>query len=416
MAGASQASAAIWFAAPHGDGPAPCVQSDPCDIYEAVGNAPDGNRIAALAGAYAIGSRLQVGDGIVLQGPYSGPPAVLSGDGSAGPAVVAAGDGTRVTDFEITQSSLGDGVAVADGAVGDRLDSSTSGSGAACAPAIGGLLRDSLCVARGGGNGVMVDQGEPGSGTAELTNVTAVSSGDGATAAALLVRAGFGAELEVEATNVIARAMGDAPDVVSGALAGWRADLTLADSNYDDAVAPRSGHGHGTRCTNGNQTTEPVFTNAPGGDFTEAAGSPTIDAGSSQVPSLGLLDIGRRARIGDGSADIGAYEFVPPPDTRAPNVSIPVAPKGRIKTTRRYVDLTFELASDEPDVVFECKINRLPAEACTSPVTYRLEATRGVGDGLHAHGPRHRCRRQSQRQGDPAGQADSEEEALRLSR
>ena len=91
-----------------------------------------------------------------------------------------------------------------------------------------------------------------------------------------------------------------------------------------------------------------MFTDTSGGDFTEALGSPTIDAGSSEVASLGLLDIVRRARIGNGAPDIGAYEFVPPPDTRAPNVSIPVAPRGRIKTTKRFVDLTFELASDEP--------------------------------------------------------------------
>ena len=171
--------------------------------------------------------------------------------------------------------------------------------------------------------------------------------------------------------------MGDAPDVASGALAGANADLTMANSNYATKLVlpPATLTPPGT---NGNQTDEPVFTDAAGGDFTEAIGSPTIDAGS-EVPSLGLLDVVRKARIRGDAPDIGAYEFVPPPDTRAPNVSIPVAPKGRIKTKHRFVDLTFELASDEPDVVFECRINRLPIDTCTSPVTYRLEATKGTG-------------------------------------
>ena len=376
--GVAQAAGGTWFAAPDGDGPDPCVQSDPCDIYDAVADAPGGTRIAAAGGTYEISDELEVGNGVLLQGPYGGAPAVIHGDGSSGPAIVATDEGTRVTDFTIRQSSLGYGIAIGEGAEGDRLDSSTSGSGAACAPVIGGLLRNSLCASYGGGNGVLVDEPDPASGSVELTNVTAISSGDGGPAAALLVRAYFGVELEVDATNVIAYAIGDAPDIVSGALAGWQADLTLTDSNYDSAfaLAPGTVTEPGT---NGNQTDEPEFTDAPGGDFSEAPGSPTIDAGSPDVASLGLLDLARKARTIGSAPDIGAYEFVPPPDTRAPSVSIPVAPKGKIKTTKRFVDLTFELAADEPDVDFECKINRQPIQSCTSPATFRLEATKGVG-------------------------------------
>ena len=176
--GASPAAAATWFAAPDGAGADPCVQADPCDIYDAVGDAPAGSKIAAVAGTYELAAVLQVKNGIVLQGPYAGPPAVLHGDGTSGAAVVATGTGTRVTDFAIRQSSFGDGTAIGEGAIGDRLDSSTSGSGAGCLPVIGGLLRDSLCASYGGGNGVVVDQSTPGPGSAEMTNVTAVSSGD----------------------------------------------------------------------------------------------------------------------------------------------------------------------------------------------------------------------------------------------
>ncbi len=89
--------------------------------------------------------------------------------------------------------------------------------------------------------------------------------------------------------------------------------------------------------TNGNQIADPVFTDSAGGDFSEAAGSPTIDAGTASVPSLGLLDLARIARIRGSAPDIGAYEYVAPPDARAPNVRIVSAPKGTIKTRNRSV-------------------------------------------------------------------------------
>jgi hypothetical protein len=374
---ASTAAAATWFAAPAGHGSAPCVQSDPCDIYDAVAGAPTGNKVAALAGTYEITTELHVQGAILLQGPYSGPAAVFEGDGTSGPAIEVTGSGTRVTDLAIRQTSLGTGIEIGAGGAGDRLDSATEGAGVACAPVVGGSFRDSVCASYGGGNGVAADEDTAVAGSAELTNVTAISNGDGANAAALLLRASNGAELEVEAANVIAYSMGDAPDIASGALAGSTGDLILERSNYDTAaaLAPGTVTDPGT---NGNQTDEPRFADAAERDYSEAAGSPTIDAGGVAV-SLGLLDVVRRARNRGGGPDIGAFEYVPPPDTRAPNVSIPVAPKGRIRTKRRHLDLTFELAADEPNVRFECKIDRLPTQTCSSPVTFRLEATKGVG-------------------------------------
>ena len=268
---------------------------------------------------------------------------------------------------------------IGDGALGDRLRATTSGSGAACAPLVGGLLRDSLCTADGGGNGVLVDEDTAIAGTAEITNVTAVSSGDDATAAALLVRASGGAGLDVVATNVIAHAFGAAPDVAAGELIdGSDADVALASSNFETtaivgaATVTAAG-------TNGNQTAEPVFIDSAGGDYQEAPGSPTIDAGTASVPTLGLLDLARIARMRGSAPDIGAYEYVAPPDTRAPNVRIVSAPKGKIKTRNRFVEVSFELASDEPDATFVCRINRIPTESCSSPVDYRLRATKGIG-------------------------------------
>jgi hypothetical protein len=380
LAFAADANATTWFAAPDGDGPAPCHVTDPCEIHDAVGDAPAGSRVAALAGIYELTSVLHVADAIALQGPWSGPPAVMVGDGDSGPAIRATGAGTRATNLTIEQSSYGTGIEIGNGALGDRLRATTSGSGAACAPVLGGLLRDSLCISHGGGNGILVDEDDGAAGVAEVTNVTAVSFGDGGTAAALLVRAQGGANIDVNATNVIAVSQGDAPDVAAGALIGSSsAHLVLASSNYGE---PANAGGDTTITppgTNGNQTAEPVFIDSAGGDYAEAPSSPTIDAGTASAPSLGLLDLVRIARIRGSAPDIGAYEYVPPPDTQAPNVSIVKAPKGKIKTRKRFVRVGFELASDEPDVSFTCRINRLPVESCSSPVSYRLRATKGVG-------------------------------------
>ncbi len=381
MASAGAADAAIWYAEPDGDGVDPCLRSDPCAIDDALGNAPPGSKIAALAGTYDVDAAgLDVQDGKILQGPWSGPPAMVVGDGTAGPAVTATGAGTRVTDLTIEQSGFGIGIEIGGGALGDRLDSSTSGAGAACAPIIGGLLRDSICTAHGGGNGVLIEEDTAVAGEVEIVNVTAVTEGDGLIAGAMLVRASGGADIDVMATNVIARSLGAAPDVAAGALIGpSSANVAMANSSYGTAIVASGDATITPTGANGNQIESPIFTDAAGGDFSEAAGSPTIDAGTSAAPSLGLLDLLRTVRVGQTAPDIGAYEFVPPPDTRAPNVSIVSAPKGKLKTKQRYVDVSFELAADEPDVTFECRMDLLPAEPCTSPVSYRLRATRGVG-------------------------------------
>ena len=221
LACAADANAATWFAAPDGTGPDPCRAADPCEIHDAVDDAPPGTRVAALAGTYELSSVLHVAGAIALQGPWSGPPAVIVGDGGSGPAITATGTGTRVTNLTIAQvglSPFGTGIVIGDGALGDRLRATTSGSGAACAPLVGGLLRDSLCTSYGGGNGVLVDEDTAVAGVAEITNVTAVSFGDDGTAAALLVRASGGADLDVVGTNVIAHAFGAAPDIAAGEL------------------------------------------------------------------------------------------------------------------------------------------------------------------------------------------------------
>ena len=53
---------------------------------------------------------------------------------------------------------------------------------------------------------------------------------------------------------------------------------------------------------------DPLFTNAAGGDYTLAAGSPAEDAGDIAFSGIGPYDLGHGARVVGPETDLGAYE------------------------------------------------------------------------------------------------------------
>ena len=69
----------------------------------------------------------------------------------------------------------------------------------------------------------------------------------------------------------------------------------------------------------------PLFVNAAAGDYREAPGSPTIDAGSPT--GIGPLDLAGNPRTLGPAPDIGAFEFVPAPAPEAALTSLTVSPK-----------------------------------------------------------------------------------------
>jgi CSLREA domain-containing protein len=53
---------------------------------------------------------------------------------------------------------------------------------------------------------------------------------------------------------------------------------------------------------------DPLFTDAAGGDYTLAAGSPALDAGDTSFSGIGPYDLGHGARLVGLETDLGAYE------------------------------------------------------------------------------------------------------------
>src|SRR5436190_8535806 len=93
----------------------------------------------------------------------------------------------------------------------------------------------------------------------------------------------------------------------------WRASHFATHSNwYVQQTQSPNGVINGA---DGNQATKPVFVNAAAGDYRQAPGSPTIDAGL-EAPINGAFDVDGDTRtlgntdVGAGTTDIGADEFV----------------------------------------------------------------------------------------------------------
>jgi hypothetical protein len=120
--------------------------------------------------------------------------------------------------------------------------------------------------------------------------------------------------------NVIAS--GEGTDLSSFYGLNGPGNIVVANSNFDSQKAAS-----GTTITDsgGNQTAAPLFVNAAGGDYREAAGSPTINAGTAN--QLGPLDYDGNPRTSGPAPDIGAFELVEPPAAPGQIQSLTVKPK-----------------------------------------------------------------------------------------
>jgi hypothetical protein len=323
FAPAAFAGPGTYYASPAGTGVA-CESTAPCALTEAVKHAAAEDAVILEPGTYTLTTEVGITKAIEIGGqPGAAAPVIVTN----GYAVRVQGAPARVHDLRIE----GTGPFRLFSGVAERIFVSFTGAtNQACGMADGASLLDSVCWAHDGGPTATASAiGLSAAGnttTMTLRNDTAIDS-NASGEAIRTETSGAGPKLVVEATNVIARAKQFDIEMDLGGKAFPVTEVKLTNSNYATVAGEVAPFATVTAPgTNGNQTAAPIFVAADEGDFREATGSPTIDAGLTEVAN-GPLALGGEPRSlgacpGDPvTTDIGAYEFVttapcmPPPSS-----------------------------------------------------------------------------------------------------
>jgi hypothetical protein len=305
LAGAEAAQADERFASPGGSGTA-CSADAPCDLKEAVEKAEPNDEVIVNPGSYTVKPTIAVPafDNVYVHGSLGDPaPRILAT--SAGAVFYAQSD-ARLSHLDIAGDqnalSCGAGVRI------DRIRATTTGDNAiALSQREDCSVRDSLLIAEGANANALRGSSEiDGATTTGLVrNVTAVASGPGAVAITSeydeLIQPGT---FRHDLRNVIAAGTG--ADLLARSIYTGKAEVHVFNSNFDVVEELKGSTIEGAL----NQASAPIFANAAAGDYRQAAGSPTIDAGSTDL--IGPLDLDGNPRIEGPAPDIGAFEFVPP--------------------------------------------------------------------------------------------------------
>jgi hypothetical protein len=120
-----------------------------------------------------------------------------------------------------------------------------------------------------------------------------------------------GGDADVAATNTVVSGFG--LPVARVGVVGGPVDMTMSHDAYGAPIGPNQ-QGDGALTEDHVIAANPRFTNALGGDYTLAAGSPLIDAGTDEALAADATDLTGAARRTDGNGDcaatvdIGAFE------------------------------------------------------------------------------------------------------------
>jgi hypothetical protein len=307
LAFASAAGAAQRYAAPEGKGGEPCAKEAPCSLKDAIVGAKLEDEVILTGGSYTVPTKIasNVKD-LYVHGDFGGPVPRINASVPLAPPLEL-GEAARVAYLEVfnTAGEYPYGFVCNQGWRVERVRVQVLAGkfGTGIFQIEGCQVRDSVIRVQGPdsrgiyaiGNATNLDR-----------NLTVVATGT-ESYGEYAVPSGAGA---LDLRNTI--------------LSGEVADLLLfnngkafvGNSSFDSSmlepVALLFDRG-------GNQTAPPQFVDASKGDYHEAAGSPTIDAGA--VDQLGALDLDGNPRALGSAPDIGASEFVPP---------IPVPEVGRL--------------------------------------------------------------------------------------
>lgn len=320
--GAGSALGAVRYAAPGAGGAEPCNPA-PCSLVKAVNDAKDGDRVVVAPGQYLTAADLEVDAAIDVGGEPGATRPVI---GLFNATLYVENPAAVVHDLTalLTQPAMAYTLVQNAGTVERVFVSGKNGAGACTFES--GLLRDSVCF-----DGLIAYAGEPGPSKVTLRNVTALP---------LMFGASPGAQLELDALNVIARSLdGEREDLEVNVSAGGKATATFGHSNYATVGTTLSAGTDFTYTAPGtgtNQTAAPLFADVAGNDFRPLPGSPTIDAGLADA-LLGTTALGGQPRAlprcigGPPIPDIGANEFVPTEPCPKPTNAIRLGKLKRLK-------------------------------------------------------------------------------------
>jgi hypothetical protein len=333
--GAGTALAGVRFAAPGGTGAQPCLETAPCDSEKAltgtgVNGVADGDSIILLPGTYHPKESLNVTHVVTISGQPGSPEPLIDGAGNYGLEVH---DTTSVDDLRIDQASGIVGLFMLGSGTAERVYVTSEANNEQACSFYGAVVRDSFCGdSETGGAGIGLNSGGPETVPVALHNVTAVG------ALGIRVETFDEADVTVSGNNVIVAGTTRDLEAKTDSAAGTSAAIELNHSNFSTAATSGKNALVSPTDAEGNQSAKPLFVNAAAGDFSEAAGSPTLDAGIESADN-GATDLaGNPRNVGGvpacaepapGPPDIGAYEFVPaalPASSCVVAIQPPIAP------------------------------------------------------------------------------------------
>jgi hypothetical protein len=320
LALAPAAQAAQRYAAPAGSG-AECTQAKPCSLSEALTKAKANDEVIVTSGSYTAPSTLALSPeatGAYVHGDFGGPRPTITGS-FAGPVLGMNVTKSRVSHLDLANNSnFGTGLICGTEGTAERVKATAKGMNAIGVQVIDScLLRDSVIRSEGESSAAVMGFGNIGAGSGAARNLTAIATGpnsDGLRSSGSI--GPVGPYTMVVRNSIVS---GDGYDLQSSYNGFTAGNIDVAYSNFDLVKQDSS-----TTITQGpgNQTAAPLFVDRGAGDYREAAGSPTIDGGTTE--GIPATDFDGNSRSLGAAPDLGAYEFVPPP--------VPVAAPGEIQS------------------------------------------------------------------------------------